>query len=546
MTTHDASRRRVGLLATAMAMAIACGGDPHSDAFNSSSAGHGSTGTAADADGSAGSGGEAAGGPASATAADSGDDGLGSDGGAPVLDVGAGDGGGVVPTQCDELEASETTVGCTFFAVDLDQTGIFENQQFAVVVSNVQAGVAAEVVVERRDAGAWVTVDGPVQVPAMQLHTFALPNLVQQGSGIRAGGAYRVRASVPIIAYQFNPLVMGWWSSDASLLYPLEAWDTLVDVVHWGEGSGRGSITIVAAVDGTQVSVRPTTATTGAGGVPPGVAGGTFMLTLDEGDIAQVAVATENASLTGTRVQSDQPIAVFTGHECAFVPGDKYACDHLEEQMAGLRQWGKQFVAARVPPRLPSSPERSLWQIYASEDGTTIAFDVPAGVTGVPAGPLQLDAGELAQFYVAGNAAAPGDFFVDADKPIAVFNYMTGYEDISPPTMLGDPAMLQHAGIEQFLDRYVLLVPSEWTWDFLVITRPEGAGVQVDGVAVDDAAFVPAGGGFEVARVQVEDGVHDVAGDAPIGVAVVGYDTADSYAYLGGGGTGLINPTPAG
>jgi hypothetical protein len=468
------------------------------------------------------------------------------DGGA-IFDLGANaDDGGEVPTTCDDLDQTQTTVGCTFFAVDLDQAQIFEGQQFAVVVSNVQGAASAEVVVEAREAGAWVTVAGPVNVPAMSLHTFELDNRVQVGSGVKAGGAYRITSSIPIIAYQFNPLVMGWWSSDASLLYPLEAWDTLVDIVHWGAGSGRGYATIVAAEDGTVVTVRPTVNTTGAGGVPPGIAGGAFDVVLDEGDVAQVAVAAENASLTGTRIESDRPIAVFTAHECAFVPADKYACDHLEEQMAGLRLWGKTFVAARVPPRIPESPETSLWQIYASEDDTTVTLEVPAGATGVPAGPLQLDRGELVEFYTAGNIAAPGDFYVEADKPIAVFNYMTGYENMDGAPQIGDPAMLQLGPVEQFLDRYVLLVPSQWTWDFLVITRPGGEAVEVDGVPVDDALFFDAGGGFEVARVAVEDGVHEVSGSAPIAVAVVGYDTADSYAYLGGGGTGVINPEPAG
>jgi hypothetical protein len=46
--------------------------------------------------------------------------------------------------------------------------------------------------------------------------------------------------------------------------------------------------------------------------------------------------------------------------------------------------------------------------------------------------------------------------------------------------------------------------------------------------------------------MEVEDGVHQVLGAAGFSVAVVGYDLADSYAYMGGSGTGLINPEPAG
>jgi hypothetical protein len=57
---------------------------------------------------------------------------------------------------------------------------------------------------------------------------------------------------------------------------------------------------------------------------------------------------------------------------------------------------------------------------------------------------------------------------------------------------------------------------------------------------------VPSAGGWEVARVQVEDGVHQLLGATGFSVAVVGYALADSYAYMGGSGTGLINPEPAG
>ena len=64
---------------------------------------------------------------------------------------------------------------------------------------------------------------------------------------------------------------------------------------------------------------------------------------------------------------------------------------------------------------------------------------------------------------------------------------------------------------------------------------------------------VPAGqysdfgdGEWEAARYQAGDGVHQLEGTEPFSVVVVGYDGADSYAYLGGSSTGKINPTPQG
>ena len=53
-------------------------------------------------------------------------------------------------------------------------------------------------------------------------------------------------------------------------------------------------------------------------------------------------------------------------------------------------------------------------------------------------------------------------------------------------------------------------------------------------------------GDWEVARVSASDGVHSLEGTEPFSVVVVGYDGADSYAYLGGSSTGKINPEPQG
>lgn len=106
--------------------------------------------------------------------------------------------------------------------------------------------------------------------------------------------------------------------------------------------------------------------------------------------------------------------------------------------------------------------------------------------------------------------------------------------------------MIQLSPVEQFLPRYVVLVPGTWINDVAVITRPAGAVITLDGVPLDDGAFGPvAASGYEVGRVAIPDGVHVLdGGDERFGVVIVGYDNWDSYAYLGGTGTGKINPNP--
>lgn len=222
---------------------------------------------------------------------------------------------------------------------------------------------------------------------------------------------------------------------------------------------------------------------------------------------------TQGVGLTGTEVNSDEdhPIGVFSGQECAFIPANVYACDHLEDQLSGLRLWGEHFVASRMPVRA-NPPETSLWQIYASEDGTVVELNADPEVTGLPAGPLDMSAGQLVQFYAGGTQGIPGDFEVLANKPIAVVNSMTGSENLANGSGQGDPAMVQLSPVEQYLPRYVVLVPGTWINDFAVITREMDAEVTIDGVPISNQSFVPVSDSFfEVARVPITDGVSPAA-----------------------------------
>ena len=134
--------------------------------------------------------------------------------------------------------------------------------------------------------------------------------------------------------------------------------------------------------------------------------------------------------------------------------------------------------------------------------GEAGAATADAAITGIPNNQFVLNAGQVVEMYVGGNAQQPGDFEVEADKPIAVVNYMTGAQNAGAG--IGDPAMVQLSPIEQFLPRYVVLVPGRWVTDVAVIARLAGAPITLDGAAIDDGLFVAvADSGFEVARVPV-------------------------------------------
>jgi hypothetical protein len=80
-----------------------------------------------------------------------------------------------------------------------------------------------------------------------------------------------------------------------------------------------------------------------------------------------------------------------------------------------------------------------------------------------------------------------------------------------------------------------------------MVTRKAGTPVTLDGAAMPDTVFTPAGSGFEVSFVAMprcESDVtkcgHHVAG-AKVGTTVTANGGVCNYAYAGGAGVGCIN-----
>lgn len=307
------------------------------------------------------------------------------------------------------------------------------------------------------------------------------------------------------------------------------------------------------AEDGTQVTVKPNIATVAGGGIPALAAGVnyTFPTTYNSGDVIQLeASGGGTTGLGGTYITANKPLAVFSTHWCANTGASQTCCcDHLEEQLFGVQTWGKTYVAARHPVRNTGNvADVVYWHIVAAENGTNVSFRATPGTTGLPAAQV-LNQGQVFQLAVGGNTTtAPGDFIITADKPILVMQYMTssGFTNVAPAAA-GDPFMAQAVPVEQFLDKYVVLAPANWVNDRMVITKPVGATVIVDGSMIAQSSFRTINDGvnpplWEVARITVSDGVHSLSGSAPFGVMILGFDEYDSYAYPGGLNQQVLNP----
>lgn len=455
-------------------------------------------------------------------------------------------------SKCELAEIFQTSVGCVYYAVDANNDPIesYDSQPYAVVVSNVDDTDTANVEIQTRQAGVWTTIQS-FMVPPNTLHQFDLPDRHVNYTNVNLAGAYRVVSNSPIIAYQFQPINgQTSFTSDASLLIPTSALDRFYYNVGWGEPSyGNAQLNIVVAEDNTQVTVTPSTATVAGGSIPALAAGVayTFPTTYNAGDIIQLeAQGGGPTGLSGTYITGTKTLAVFSTHWCANIPQQVCCCDHLEEQLFGLQRWGKKHVASRHSVRSSGTPDAVNWHIIAAEANTTISFTAAAGVTGLPAGNQILNAGQVLGLTVSGTVANPGDFIINADKPILVMQYMSSSAMTNASTEnAGDPFMTQAVPVEQFLSEYVVLIPANWVNDRLIITKRVGETVTLDGTMIPQASFIGVGNPveYEVARVNANaDGVHSLDGSAPFGVTVIGYDSYDSYGYPGGLNQQILNP----
>ncbi|MEZ4468260.1 MAG: IgGFc-binding protein [bacterium] len=338
---------------------------------------------------------------------------------------------------CELNKKTKTNVGCDYWAVDLDnafvpggETGFLDAaaKPFAVVVSNPHPDFTAEVSVYNNEE----LVQSAV-VPPLGLHVFLLPRRDVDGT-VLAARAYRVRSSIPIVAYQFNPLDNEEvFSNDASLLLPSHVVGQEYYVMTREQSFDRlrGYLTVVAIdpEDGedpsTEVTVRVTARTqAGVGGIQAMEPGDEITVTMQPFDVLSIQTAAPGADLTGSYVTASKNVVVFGGSEAANVPNTNhcididpvtregvceykpdepcrtnYDCnearlntccaDHLEQQLFPVNTWQRHYIATKSFDR---GLESDYWRILASEDDTKIET-VPPQVP-IPT----LNAGEWFEF----------------------------------------------------------------------------------------------------------------------------------------------------
>jgi hypothetical protein len=522
---------------------------------------------------------------------------------------------------CGRAGIEKSNVGCEYWAVDLDNAMIDPTsnaaaQQFAVVISNPHPDVAVSIHIAQDDG---VPGDEPAAydvataiIAPLNLAVFKLGPREVDGSpeGEYNTGthtaltrhAFRVRSDFPVVACQFNPLEnVAVFSNDESLLKPREALSfgnegslvTSYVVVGWPQTIAitddpdtnfssnypinlRSFLTIVGTQPSTTIRVRTTARVVGGGPVAETPINGIIEMKLGAFDVLNLETADFNADFTGSLIDADAPIAVFTGGEASDAPhfsslSQRRCCaDHLEDQLDPIRTAGKSFAIAHNPSRTrmvtaagaltAEIPEPDYVRfVAASKHGAKIKTTLPA--------PDNLI--ELKWLGDHREVVAYRDFMAESTEPVIVAQIMASQDAVGVKRGIpgGDPSLLIVPPMEQARPDYVFLTPDKYAFDYISVVAPVGAGVLLDGkkflgpdvceVGPADGLTIEERGGKEpthyayrcqlsfpiidplanpvlVMKGSQNDGVHSLLASAPILVTVGGFDSYVSYSYAAG------------
>jgi hypothetical protein len=413
--------------------------------------------------------------------------------------------------------------------------------------------------------------------PAMDL-ACPIPAAIERDTSFKGSGrgrAWRIKASVPVSAYDIVPY--GGAAStlpSASLLLPTTAWGTNYMAVVPPQGNPQRSpgpgpqwVQILATVDDTHVQIAPTSDLPAGLDVVAAPRGQVTTYTLNAGDFIEwknLYTAGENGRVagadpleaSGSILSSDQPIGLYAGNAFLCLTSATSTgggCESEHEQIPPVSALGSEYVAAPYATRRADAMVESIpYRILGAVSGTVLTYD-PA----VSGAPQTLKAGQWADFETSTAFAVTSQ---DDAHPFYLAQMMTGClvtgGSGDPKDCLGDEDFTNVMPTSQFLYSYVFFTDVTYATTTLSFVRSKGNNgfrdVELDCVGTL-SGWLPVGvrGLHEWTSVELmrngtrvgncQNGAHSARSTGQFELTVWGQDYAASYAYPAGTNVTPIN-----
>ena len=240
------------------------------------------------------------------------------------------------------------------------------------------------------------------------------------------------------------------------------------------------------------------------------------------GDLEAVQIQ-GTGDLTGSIIQSNKPVAVFSGNECFSTPGSY--CDTLTEQLVPVNSWGERHIYSAAEPT-----DSNLYRLVAYFSETTVT------IPGVP--DQVLNAGDFWEGRLTGSG------LVSSDQPTLIMQLLATINGL-----IVDPSLIQIPSEVQFGFVFGFTTPphsggdSQGFYNFIniVVDTEARQSVYLNGQPITNGREhdVP-GSSYVVVTVQLPkgEGVYYVEQtdpqSTPLSVIVYGYERDETYGYSAG------------
>jgi len=457
--------------------------------------------------------------------------------------------------KCTPEKLGNNYMGCDYYSV-ITPNGVFsedlgslQNEQklknfnFAVVISNFSNDSANVIITEGE------TILKSETIGKQSMKTIKLPwNKLERSvkTTTKENGAYRIRSNTPITVYQFNPLEYKSdnpgtqlstfsYSNDASILLPVNVWGREFIVASsesWSLGNNdmfKGFYSIVASQDNTTVRIKKKASLSDSSEIVSLNKGDVYAYIIEEPKLLKTSGPYHSGSdITGDSVISDKPVMVISGNQCANIPYNRPACDHIEEIIFPIKTLGREYFVSNTRFK-PNVDELVYTRIIAVEDGVTnITYDPPNNIyeASMPDKGSFIEIETTSPLKISSNK-----------KKIMVVQYMRGASNgKSGEYMVGDPSMTLAIPLEQYRRKYLFHAPTNYIHNFVTVFAKTDAKVKLDGKIVTGFNNIGETGYSEtiVLLKNSGDGNHIISAFSDFGITVHGTGDFTSYWYPGG------------
>jgi hypothetical protein len=250
-------------------------------------------------------------------------------------------------------------------------------------------------------------------------------------------------------------------SSGAFAILPLQEYDDISTYTYYAVSTAttlanyKSTLLLVNGVGQNMITITPTQPVT----ISPSISGGNSNVIVNPGQSysfilnSTFSVLFDSSNdLSGTKIESSQPLTVISGHECSSVgpvpSGVSTTCDHIVQQVPPVNTWGLNHMVLPIAERTSGS----TLNVMAGENNTAVLVSC-SNSTDTNNSLYQLDGGEWVTFDIPSGRWCS----VVGNGGILVTQYSHIRGD---GESIGDTMSLSITSVEQFTNISNIVIPA--------------------------------------------------------------------------------------